>query len=527
MRARSVGLPLSPKSLFKDPLFRELSYLSGDIVLLVSDLGQRCIGANRQLSKSLGYSKKTLQSSGALQMFADPDAARRFFGAVWAGSAGISERISCLHKSGRVLPALVRARTLPESGDQLALVEIRLAEEFGPRIRHSALSRLLRSPSVAAGPSAPLKKHVQLWLRRVCSAAGLPLAHFHVLAGDAPGGLPLSHAWYVAPGKEFDAMRGNPLRLAFPPELHSRVVATRAPYTIPDLCKEPRFQTAGIRGLNLHSVVAVPVMVGDDVGAVSVFFSTDPLAPGSPLIDAIALFARELGYVFQCRALSLKLTRLQDEERRRLASELHDTVAQSLSVLLLDLEAALEDSAALRPSALAALERAVSLGRQSLQEVRSFSYLLHPPVIDALGLLPSMRVFIEGFSRRSGLRIVSELPDSLSRMPGDWEMAVFRVVQEGLINAQRHSHSSAAEVHMTVSSGLVTLRVSNPGSSVPSLESGGLPPEKAGVGISGMRERLRAFGGEVNLFSHDDKTILEATIPIPRVQRPPQLPLKF
>jgi signal transduction histidine kinase len=527
LRAKSAGLAMSPESVLKHPLFRELSGLSGDIILLLADEGQRLIGANPQTSKALGYSNKMLRRYGALQMFADREAARRFFSAVWTGRPGVSERISCLHKSGRTIPALVRGHTLPESGNHLALVEIRLAaEEYGPRGQHSALSNLLRLPSASLASSPDLKRRVRSWLHRVCVAARLPIAHFHVLMEDAPGLPRSSHVWHVAPRKEFEAVRRHPDGVDFRPELHLRVVATRAPHTVPDLRSEPQFQAAALRALNLKSAFAVPVIVGDEVGAVSVFFSSQPLAQDSLLIAAVCLLARELGYAIHFRALSLKLTRIQDEERRRLASELHDTVAQSLSVLLLDLETAQQESA-LSPAAAAALDRAVTLGRQSLQEIRSFSYLLHPPIIDALGLLPSLRVFVEGFSRRSGLRIISELPDSLPRLPGDWEMAVFRVVQEGLINVQRHSPSATAEVRMAVSSGFLTLQIINEGASVPSLESGGLPSDKVGVGISGMRERLHAFGGEANLYSRAEKVILEAVVPLPRVRRTPQLPLKF
>lgn len=518
---------MSPQSVLKNPLFRELSYVSRDIILLVAEQGQRCIGANSQVSKALGYSRKMLQKSSALRIFADTDAARRFFSAVWMGRPEVSEEILCLHKSGRAIPALVRGHTLPGSGNQLALVDIRLDEQSSARSQHSALSNLLRLPSGAGVPSTDLKRHVQSWLHRVCAAAHLPIAHFHVLTEDAPGLPPLTHAWHVAPRKEFDAVRRYPYRVDLPPELHSRVAAARSPHIIPDLTCEPQFQTAEFRGLNLKSAFAVPVIVGNDVGAVSVFFSSEPLTRDSLLVETVRLLARELGYAIQFRALSLKLTRIQDEERRRLASELHDTVAQSLSVLLLDLETAQQESSALSPAAVAGLRRAISLGRQSLQEIRSFSYLLHPPIIDALGLLPSLRVFIEGFSRRSGLRVIAEIPESLPRMSKDWDMAVFRVVQEGLTNVQRHSHSAAAEVHMTASSGVVTLRIINEGASVPPLESGGLPSEREGVGISGMRERLRAFGGDVNLFSRGEKTTLEAVIPILKVYRPPQLPLKF
>ncbi len=528
--SRVKSIALSSKSVLKDPLFRELSYVSGDIILLLAEQGRRLVGVNPQISKSLGYSRKALRTSGVLRMFADPDAARRFFSGLWTESPVASEKIACVHKSGRTIPALIRGHTLPESGNQLALVEIRLAqEESGPSGQHSVISRLLRLPAVPPAASPDLKRHVESWLHRVCSAARLPVAHFHVLAEDASSLPLLTHAWHVAPRKEFEVIRRDPNRLNFGDELHTRVAADRAPHMIPDLRSAPQFQTPETRGLNLKSAFAVPVIVGNEVGAVSVFFSTDPLIQDSLLVDAICLLARELGHAIQFRALSLKLTRLQDEERRRLASELHDTVAQTISVLLLDLEAVQQESAVFNSAAVAALDRAVSLGRQSLQEIRSLSYLLHPPVIDALGLLPSLRVFIQGFSRRSGMRIVSELPNSLPRMPRDWELAVFRVVQEGLINVQRHSRSASAEVHMTVSSGIVTLRVVNEAEapSVPSLESGGLPFEKAGVGISGMRERLHAFGGEVNLFSRGEKIILEAVIPLSKAQRSAQLPLKF
>lgn len=167
------------------------------------------------------------------------------------------------------------------------------------------------------------------------------------------------------------------------------------------------------------------------------------------------------------------------------------------------------------------------MATQSLREIRTLSYLLHPPVLEALGLVPALRVLIQGFSRRSGIRVVSELPDTLPRMPADWEVALFRVVQEGLTNVQRYSKNPSAEIRMLLSTGTVTLQVINEGASAPSLESGGFSPEKAGVGIAGMRERVRALGGEVNLFSSHDKTVLEACVPIPKSSRSPQLPLRF
>jgi PAS domain S-box-containing protein len=531
LRSKGTLVHATPRILH-DPYFRDLSHISHDIVLVVGEQGRQLLGTNPRISKFLGYAKKEIRDAEAMRIFADRNAAAELFRKVWSSTREVSAHVPCLHKTGRVIPAMVHARLLPESQNQLALVVIRpeaQQELPGSRLeRRSVLSKLLRIASEAPlATSSDIQQQARAWMGRICRTAQIPVAHFRLLGEKIAENWQLAHSWHIAPGKKLDPIRRDPFRIALPPELHSRVVSTRSPQTVHDLHTRPQFQAPEIRDLRFASAVAAPIVAGENVEAVTVFYLTDPLPQDSLLVDVIHTLARELGHAMHFRSLFLRLTNLQDEERRRLASELHDTVAQSLSILLIDLEAVQQEASALTSDACAALTRAVSMAGQSLQEIRTFSYLLHPPVLDALGLLPALRVFIQGFSRRSGIRIISELPSGLPRLPKDWEMAVFRVVQEGLTNVQRHSRRPEAEVRMTITAGAVLVQVINEGASAPPLESGGLLPERAGVGIAGMRERVRAFGGDVNLYSRRGKTILEATIPLPKTARSPQLALKF
>ena len=501
------------------------------MVLIVGDQGRRLIGANPCVSKWLGYGIKELRAAGGTAVFADAHAAQELFRTVWAESREVTARISCLHKSGRVIPAMIRAHLLRETGNQLALVVLHpeISEDgVSAHERRRTLSKLLRFACAAESPpAATVQQHVHLWLRRICRTAQFPVAHFQILAEQGTEYPGFVHEWHIGSGKGLDSARRNPFCIALPAEFHARVAAARVPQVDSELTTYPQFQKPNIRDLHLKAAVAVPVMIGNDVGGVTVFYSAEAVPQDSLLVDVIHVLARELGHAIHFRSLSLRLTKLQEEERRRLASELHDTVAQSLSLVRLELETVQQESFALGEVGRTALARGIALAEESLQEIRTLSYLLHPPVLDALGLLPGLRLFIDGFSRRSGLRIISELPHSLPRLPREWETAAFRVVQEGLTNVRRHSRSNFAEVRVNSAGGVVTLQVINEGASAPDLESGGLPPERFGVGLTGMRERVRAFGGDVSLYSRDDKTILEAFVPLPKTSRSPQLPLRF
>jgi len=214
--------------------------------------------------------------------------------------------------------------------------------------------------------------------------------------------------------------------------------------------------------------------------------------------------------------LSGRLLRLQDEERRRIARELHDTTSQNLAALGMNLsllDQALPEGA---ERARRLLEDCIALAEASTQEIRTISYLLHPPMLDVLGLPGALREFVEGFARRSGIEVTLDLPEDFGRLPSDLETALFRIAQESLGNIHRHSGSATARLCLRRQTGGLSLEISDAGRGIPpeklaaiSQGSGGL-----GVGITGMRERLHQLGGQLDIQSSPDGTRVRATVPL-------------
>jgi PAS domain S-box-containing protein len=213
------------------------------------------------------------------------------------------------------------------------------------------------------------------------------------------------------------------------------------------------------------------------------------------------------------RLLSGQLLHLQDQERRRIARELHDSAGQILAALGMNLS--LVEDGDLAPNAAKAVKDSLGLVQQLSRELRTISHLLHPPLLDEVGLASGLRSYLEGFTERSKIKVDLELPDDLGRLPQDSETSIFRVVQECLTNIHRHSESSVATIRITRTDGQVSVEVEDKGK--------GIPPEKCeemdsgssiGVGIRGMRERLRQLGGALEVISNGEGTVVVARIPI-------------
>src|ERR1051326_1035373 len=214
-------------------------------------------------------------------------------------------------------------------------------------------------------------------------------------------------------------------------------------------------------------------------------------------------------------ALSARLLQSQDEERRRIARELHDTTAQNLAALRMDLTALRRSAAAADPSARATLDESIALAERTIAEIRTLSYLLHPPMIEEAGLLPSLRWYAQGFQERSGIAVTLETPDELARLPIETETAVFRIVQEALTNIQRHSGSGVARIRIERETGILKLTIRDEGHGVPpALRGDETMLAAAGVGVAGMRERARALGGKMHVQSDDRGTAIEVRLPI-------------
>ena len=215
------------------------------------------------------------------------------------------------------------------------------------------------------------------------------------------------------------------------------------------------------------------------------------------------------------RRLSGQLMRAQESERRRIARELHDSTGQRLAALAMNLSW-LESSgncAAARASDVLAESRL--LIEQSVKEIRTLSYLLHPPLLEELGLASTVSWYMQGFVERSGIQVDLEIPAELGRMGREAELALFRVVQEGLTNVQRHSGSSRAAVRIAREDGSVVVEVSDEGHGMPEGFSADMPPgSRIGVGIAGMQERLRELGGKLEIRSGGTGTTVKASIPL-------------
>ena len=210
----------------------------------------------------------------------------------------------------------------------------------------------------------------------------------------------------------------------------------------------------------------------------------------------------------ELRELSGLFLQAHEEERRQIGKELHDSVAQDLAAVVISLSAAKKrladgdkETRVLVADSLAVLER-------SAHDVRDLSHLLHPPFLEEVGLLGALRQHLSGFRRRSGITVNTELPESWSRLPGSMELVLFRVTQEALNNVRQHSGSRTVTVRLQRTDDTVTLEVVDQGHGL----AGGTEEEVSGIGITGMRERLRLIGGTLEIKSSDHGTTVRAVV---------------
>lgn len=214
------------------------------------------------------------------------------------------------------------------------------------------------------------------------------------------------------------------------------------------------------------------------------------------------------------RDLSGRLLQMQDEERRRIARALHDSVGQIAAALSMNLGVVNQQGPGLTQKASAAVADSVILVQELSREIRTISHLLHPPLLDEVGLASALQWFVDGFTQRSGIETHLELPGDLDRLPAEMETCIFRMVQECLTNVHRHSGSATATIRISRVDDRVNVEIRDTGR--------GMPPEKkqallssgsVGVGIRGMQERLRQFGGTLSVNSENGAgTIMQATL---------------
>jgi PAS domain S-box-containing protein len=218
----------------------------------------------------------------------------------------------------------------------------------------------------------------------------------------------------------------------------------------------------------------------------------------------------------ELRQLSARLLQSQDEERRRIARDLHDSASQKLLAISLGL-LQLGKSADVRSKRRKhILKDTRTMVRDLSREIRSLSYLLHPPSLDLLGLASAVQEYVKGFSQRSGIDLEFEMPADIGRLSPEFETALFRIVQEALGNIQKHSGSSTGRIRLTKENDEIVLEITDSGRGVRAehLQEQHVSPGTLGVGILGMRERMRQLGGRLDISSGSRGTAVRATLPL-------------
>ncbi len=226
----------------------------------------------------------------------------------------------------------------------------------------------------------------------------------------------------------------------------------------------------------------------------------------------------------ELQKLSQRLLKVQDEERRRLARDLHDSTGQTLAALKISVSF-LQESCKADPDKLALVSDVEMLANQAMEEIRTMSYLLHPPLLDEVGFACAAEWYIDGFSKRSGINVKVDIANSAERLPRRVEFALFRVLQESLTNVHRHSEASDATIEFKHEAREVVLEIRDFGKGIPAERLQllqGMSGE-TGVGLAGMRERLHELNGKLEMESDSTGTSMRAIVPLYAMTRPLQM----
>lgn len=291
----------------------------------------------------------------------------------------------------------------------------------------------------------------------------------------------------------------------------------------------PWREAASRRGY--RSSIALPLLAASQVLGVLTIYSdrTDAFAESEQSL--LMALASDLAYgvgalrahterqraLDEVRDLAGQLVRAQDDVRRSVGRELHDSIGQSLAALVMNLQRFAGSGEALPPLRRELLTQCIDIAQQCVADLRTTSYLLHPPLLEERGLGSALRWLTEGFHDRSGIEVTLDVPEDLARFDRDSELALFRVAQEALTNVQRHSGSRTAHLSVTITDDVIALKIRDAGHGMrlrDELSGGGEPI--LGVGLAGMRERMRQLGGMLTVESGAEGTCVHASLPLKR-----------
>jgi signal transduction histidine kinase len=284
--------------------------------------------------------------------------------------------------------------------------------------------------------------------------------------------------------------------------------------------QHPRFQETAIIFISAVHLTDLDRLKGYQRGAVD--YISVPIIP-ELLRAKVSVFAdlhrktRQMDQLNrELRALSARLIATQDEERRRIARDLHDSVGQVVALLSMNNGLVLSQAEKLNDAAANALRQNGLLVEELSKEIRTISHLLHPPLLDEVGLMPAIKSFVEGFAERSNVQVTLEISPEIGRLGPNIEISIFRIVQECLTNIYRHSGSKTARIRIwPFREDLLNVQVCDEGKGMRSTNGTATSQGAShGVGLSGMRERVRELGGTLEIKSNGRGTTVTAALPL-------------
>jgi signal transduction histidine kinase len=276
----------------------------------------------------------------------------------------------------------------------------------------------------------------------------------------------------------------------------------------------PRFQNTPIVFISGIHMTDLDRLKGYQHGAVD--YLSVPVVP-ELLRAKVRVFAELHRKTQQLEALNAQMTRLQDEERRRIARELHDSVGQLLAAITMNSAVVEEESRKLSPDTAKRVSENAALVEEASKQIRTISHLLHPPLLDEAGLASALRWYVDGFSERSKIDSKLHIPESFEGLSREMELSIFRVVQECLTNIHRHADSPTAAIRIAQDEACLRVEIEDAGKGIPPDErSEHKALSHSGVGLRGMQERLRLLGGTLQIQSDSRGTRVTAILPILR-----------
>jgi signal transduction histidine kinase len=282
--------------------------------------------------------------------------------------------------------------------------------------------------------------------------------------------------------------------------------------------EHPRFQKIAIIFISAVHLTDLDRLKGYQRGAVdyiSVPVIPDLLRAKVSVFAELHRKARQLELLNQeLRRLSHSLMTAQDEERRRISRELHDGLGQDLTAVKMMLGGLVQPNQLKDSTENNTIAEVLSMMDSAIEQVRTMSHLLHPPLLDEMGLLSALRWYTEGFAKRSGVETVLDLPKNFPRLEPEIEMAIFKIVQESLTNVFRHAEAKRAMVQLEERDGCALVSIEDNGKGIGS-GAEELHPNSYGIGVIGIKQRAAEYDGQVTLRNTGSGTRVEVKIPLP------------